>query len=184
MRGDEQGLGSPHRKDYLSLKCTQTLFAIRSRPNCSRDCSRCHLWKSKDRILPQDIERRTAEAKSSWLWEKQDPRIQRYMSVSEACFPERSNIHSLIRASVQGRRGFHTPPSLFAEKGYENQVYLSEKVCTVYEFDLMDVVRENLILDGVDYSFDLLQFDDWIDEKNCQLYTFHQMHPRNVSSSF
>ena len=119
----------------------------------------------KDGILESDIIRHTRlAADKAWIWEPSDPRISLYMNLLQECYPERSTIHSLILASLQGHRGFYTPPSLLKEKMLQTEVKLCEEVCTSYEFKLQDVIRRNVALPHINLKWSLLQYDDFLDE--------------------
>jgi hypothetical protein len=164
MTGKEKNLGTP-QEDFLTLKCTQLLLEEKLIPQHN---NKIHVvgapLELKDGILESDIIRHTRLADKSWIWELSDPRISVYMDVLQECHPERSTIHSLILASLQGHRGFYTPPPLLKEKMLQTEINLSEEVCTSYEFKLQDVVKRNVALPHIDLKWSLLQYDDFLDE--------------------
>jgi hypothetical protein len=86
-----------------------------------------------------------------------------YADVLSRCQPEKSTVQSLVLAALHGERGLVTPPRLERRLAPQGScVRLTERMHTLFVFDMARVVKDNRYLAELELSMNPDDVDEYI----------------------
>jgi hypothetical protein len=202
--GKELNLGTPS-EDYISLKaidCFQNEAKNKNKKNKNKNKNN-YLKKVHYMILCIGVDCDTFHHgiplndlpdilkgyKKKDIWSSRSRKVRRYIEIVQKCCPQHTKVQSLVVAAIHGKKGFYTPKTWTR---CQNRIFLNERVCTAYWFQLKSILKRNKILPHFRFDDRIETIDTIIGEIHDQLYVCSYLEkqvfgfqiPSSSSSSF
>lgn len=163
LTGKEIGLGTPVI-DMMHLKAIQNLN-IRSKYILAVGVN----IDIADGVDLGDLNQRLTTLKNNGtlinqqLWSLNQPEIRFYRDIVKQSLPQLTIVHSLVVATLEGHRGYYTPPHLISRITI-SKIDLTDQTCSEYLFDLNQIAKDVEYLDQLESIMNNQQVNNLINK--------------------